>query len=320
MEVFGSRDAYPEFFTAMRRKLGEVNWPVMWLDGASMDGQPIAGIHVMALAGADLQPVRLQDRIVGTEFSDAYARHCLLGNVLPTDLSATRGTQAREVFENMELALARIGMEPRHIARTWLYLDDLLSWYDVLNRVRTGIFQEWDLFKSGVPASTGIGAKNPHGAEMVAAAWATVPHTSETMVQEVASPLQCPAGSYGSSFARAMEWATPGHRRLTVSGTASIELGGASAHQDDIVAQVDLTMEVVRAILESRGARFADVTRATAYIKHPSDASCLDDWFKRTGTAPFAAIPTHTQVCRDELLFEIELDTMTHAPGGAAAK
>ena len=72
-------------------------------------------------------------------------------------------------------------------------------------------------------------------------------------------------------------------------------------------------MEVVEAILDSRGATFADVTRATAYIKHPRDASCLDEWFERTGAPWFPAIATHTQVCRDELLFEIELDTITPA-------
>lgn len=285
MEVFGQRGLYPEFFQTMRRIIGEVRWPVMWVEGASFDGSPIAGLHVMAVSGVDLQPVWLGDRIVGTAFSDSFARHCLLGSVLPTDLLASRERQSREVFESLALALDTVGMKPRYIARTWLYLDDLLSWYDVLNRVRTGIFKEWDLFTTGVPASTGIGAENPHGAAMFAAAWATVPHSGECRVSEVVSSLQCPAGSYGSSFARAMEWATPGHRRLTVSGTASIESGGASVHQGDIRAQVDLTMSVVAAILESRGASFADVTRATAYIKHPCDAACLDEWFGRTGAA-----------------------------------
>ena len=55
---------------------------------------------------------------------------------------------------------------------------------------------------------------------------------------------------------------------------------------------------------------FTDVTRATAYIKHPRHAAALDDWFHRTGAPWFPFVPTHTQVCRDELLYEIELETM----------
>jgi enamine deaminase RidA (YjgF/YER057c/UK114 family) len=315
MEVFGSRQASPSFLGTMRRLLSEPCWPVMWLDGASVTREPVAGMHVMAVTGVDVETVQLDDRIVGTTFNDGYARHCLLGDLLPSGLRGSRSRQAREVFENMARALEVVDMQPADIARTWLFLDDLLAWYGALNRERTQIFQEWNLFDSGVPASTGIGAKNPHGAAMVAGAWATVPLNGSATVREVVSPLQCPAGSYGSSFARAMEWTTPAQRRLTVSGTASIAPGGASLYQDNIRAQVDLTMEVVEAILASRGASFQDVTRATAYIKHPQHGAALEEWFERTGNPWFAAVPTHTQVCRDELLFEIELDTLVPRHG-----
>lgn len=311
MEIFGSRAASGDFCRTMRRLLGELCWPVMWLDGAGCDGQPIAGMHVMAVSGVHVESLYLDDRVVGTVFSDAYARHCLLGDILPNHRRISRDQQAREVFENIERALEVAHMQPSDLARTWLYLDNLLDWYGDLNRVRTEIFREWNLFATGVPASTGIGAKNTHGAAMVAGAWATVPRMGERMdVHEVTSPMQCAADNYGSSFARAMEWTAPDHRRLTVSGTASIAPGGASVHLGDIRAQVDLTMDVVEAILDTRGASFRDVTRATAYIKHPQDAACLEEWFERTGAPWFPAIATHTQVCRDELLFEIELDTI----------
>lgn len=320
MEIFGSCASRPSFLKLMRRMMGRISWPLMWIDGAGPAGEPVAGLHVMAVHGANVKSLQIDGRVVGTMFTDASARHCILGDILPTHLHGARAKQAREVYENIERALHLAKMEPHNLARTWLYLDDLLSWYDDLNRVRTEIFREWNLFAAGVPASTGIGAKNPHGAAMIAGAWATVPHNAAAAVKEVVSPLQCPAGSYGSSFARAMEWTTPGHRRLTVSGTASIEPGGASAHLGDLLSQVDLTMDVVEAILDSRGATFADVTRATAYIKHPEHASALDDWFERSGAPWFPAIATHTQVCRDELLFEIELDTIIATPGGHLAK
>jgi enamine deaminase RidA (YjgF/YER057c/UK114 family) len=321
MEVFGASQCFAPFTEAMQKLLGETCWPIMWVDGASFGTYPIAGLHVLALAGVEVETLRIDGRPVATLFSDQVARHCLIGDIRPTNLHAPRDRQAREVFENLALTLEIAQMQPSDLARTWLYLDNLLDWYGDLNRVRTQIFNEWDLFAAGVPASTGIGAQNPHGAAMIAGAWATTPHFGyRKTVREVASPLQCPAPKYGSSFARAMEWDAPDHRRLTVSGTASIAPDGTSAHLGNIEAQVDLTMDVVEAILAARGSGFSDVTRATAYIKDPRDAGCLEEWFERTGAPRFPAIATHTQVCRDELLFEIELDTILPARSAGAAK
>ena len=66
----------------------------------------------------------------------------------------------------------------------------------------------------------------------------------------VPSPLQCPALDYGSSFSRAVELVAGDHRRLFVSGTASISPEGHTLHVGDVDAQVARTMEVVEAMLE----------------------------------------------------------------------
>jgi len=51
-------------------------------------------------------------------------------------------------------------MDFSHVARTWLYLDNLLDWYDDFNVVRTSFFRKHDVFRGLVPASTGIGGSN----------------------------------------------------------------------------------------------------------------------------------------------------------------
>jgi enamine deaminase RidA (YjgF/YER057c/UK114 family) len=103
-----------------------------------------------------------------------------------------------------------------------------------------------------------------------------------------------------------------------VSGTTSIAPGGQSVHKDDITAQVNLSLDVIEALLLSRGLDFSDATRATAYLKTPRHANSLDDWFKPRGVW-FPAVRIHAGVCRDDLLFELELDAIMEKPVSVAA-
>ena len=195
---------------------------------------------------------------------------------------------------------------------TRLYLDRILDWYGPFNQVRTEIFTQRDLFTTGVPASTGVGSKNPYGAAVIAGAWAVQPFSSRLQIGEVASPLQCAAHSYGSCFSRAMELVTPAHRRLLVSGTASIGQTGRSLRDRDLHGQVNLTMEVVKAILNSRNMGLKNATRAVAYFKRIVDAPVLTTWCcENNVTLP--VIVAEADICRDELLFEIELDAMAES-------
>jgi len=161
-----------------------------------------------------------------------------------------------------------------------------------------------------LPASTGIGARNAGGAALVVAAWAMQPLDGKAYAREVGSPLQCPAPKYGSSFSRAMEVASGGVRRLFISGTASIHPDGTTAWVGDIEKQVALTMEVVAAILQSRGMDYRDVTRATAYFKAPEFKPAFEAWCAARELADLPVVPLHADVCRDALLFEIELDAV----------
>jgi enamine deaminase RidA (YjgF/YER057c/UK114 family) len=104
---------------------------------------------------------------------------------------------------------------------------------------------------------------------------------------------------------------TPAGRRLLVSGTASIEPNGRSAHVGDLRKQIVLTMEVAHAILASRGFNFSDVTRATAYFKNIQDAPAFDEWRRECNLESLPLVVAQSDICRPELLFEIELDAIS---------
>jgi len=136
---------------------------------------------------------------------------------------------------------------------------------------------------------------------------------AHVVTRAIPSPKQCPAPAYGSAFSRAVEIHSPGFRQVLISGTASIEPGGATAHVGDVQAQIDLTMEVVESILESRGMSLADTSRATAYFRSGSDAPRFIEWMERHEIRNLPVVHACCDICRDDLLFELELDAIQSA-------
>ncbi|HVU33097.1 MAG TPA: Rid family hydrolase [Opitutaceae bacterium] len=307
--VFGDLTVREPSNAILRRCLGPIDWPVLWVDGASCCGAPLAGVQAFAMSGADVERVLVNGRIVGTVFDDGDARHCILAGAGPDDPTASREDQVLSTFENVGRALLVAGFEFSDVSRTWFYNDELLRWYGDFNRVRTGYYADV-AFKIGAsPASTGVAGRNPLDAALAMAAWAVQPERTPARVVAVASPLQCAATRYGSTFSRAVEIQSAHRRRLLVSGTASIAPGGESVWPGDIGRQIETTMDVVRAILSSRGMQFSQVTRATAYFKHAPDAAAFDAW-QAANSVALPAVYVACDICRDDLLFEIEVDAV----------
>lgn len=284
-------------------------WPVTSLTRGVQLAEPAVSVCLQALNGTQPTPIRIGKRIVGVTYEDAYARYCLLGNLQPEETDVSRGDQTTQTFELMETALDRAGMDFSNVVRTWFYLDRILDWYDEFNVARSRFFKERGVFDRLVPASTGVGLGNPTRCALMAEAFAVKPKDPRVLIQAVPSPLQCPALAYGSSFSRAVEIAAPDHKRLLISGTASIAADGSNAHLGDVKAQIVFTLQVVEAILKSRGMDWSHTSRAVAYFKRAEDmgalASLTDNALQGL---PMAVV--HADVCRDELLFELELDAI----------
>ncbi len=300
------------FHDAARAKMA-AGWPLLWVQGDVCSGSHVAGIQAFLLDGVPVKRIHLENGVVGSTWSDADADYCLLAGILPLDLKADRYAQTRSCFERLEAGVQKAGMNFLHVVRTWFFLDKLLDWYDVFNKGRTDFFNERGVFEHLVPASTGIGASNPAGAALAAGALAIKPRHNQVSIQEVQSPLQCPATNYRSSFARAVELGFPDRRDLIISGTASIEPGGQTLYQDDVIKQIHLTLDVVEAILKSRGMGWADTVRAVGYFHNIADLPQFNACLRARGIAEFPMAPAHATVCRDDLLFELELDAIVPA-------
>ena len=220
-----------------------------------------------------------------------------------------RGENAYEqtlaMFGVAEDLLQQAGMEFRDVVRTWIHLREMDRDYDALNRARRAFFEARGI--DPAPASTGIGG-GPVPAEHdlclgVYAVKAARPSVRTVMT----TPTLNEAPLYGSDFCRGMRIVETNKVALHVSGTASIDESGSTAHLGDFEAQVDRMLVNVAALLEGQGATFGDVVSAVTYLKNPADAKRLREKFHEAGFEGFPNVLVAAPVCRPELLCETEV-------------
>jgi len=310
-DFFGSCSLYDECMDCLKKKFGRITWPVTWIEGNGSEKPKLTGTQILAISGGPVViPIKLNDRIVGSHYESDEGQICYLGGLLPDNVNSSNKEQTADVFTKIEAALNSIGMDFSHVVRTWLYINSILDWYDDFNEVRTDFFNQRNVFEKLVPASTGVGVANPESAALVTEVLAIKPLSDTIKIEKVGSPLQCPATDYKSSFSRAVEVQFSDYRRLYVSGTASIDGDGNTIHLDDVKKQIAQTMEVVEAILKSRDMDWSDVSRAIAYFPDLSNAYLLDDYCKKMSIPNMPISIAHGDICRDDLLYEIEVDAV----------
>jgi enamine deaminase RidA (YjgF/YER057c/UK114 family) len=125
------------------------------------------------------------------------------------------------------------------------------------------------------------------------------------------------ATEYGSAFARAIEVGIGDARYVFVSGTASIDDQGRTVHAGDFETQARYTLEAVQALLEGAGASLADVGQATAFLANPADGRALERIVARSGLRDVPLVTTVADVCRQDLLFEIDATAVVPLGRGA---
>jgi len=212
--------------------------------------------------------------------------------------------QAYGMFGVAEGLLQRAGMDFRDVVRTWIHLRDIDRDYDALNRARRAFFRERGI--DPVPASTGIGG-GPASAEhdLCLGLYAVQGSPSPARIPMTAPTLN-EAPVYGADFARGMRSVETNKVALHVSGTASIDEAGRTAHPGDFEAQADRMLVNMAALLENQGARFEDVVSAVTYLKRASDGMRLREKLHEAGYEGFPNMLVCVPICRPDLLCETE--------------
>jgi enamine deaminase RidA (YjgF/YER057c/UK114 family) len=299
--------------------------PPTCVEGAPVGRTGLAGIHVIGVRGTS-RLLAEGDRAYGRAVETRAARVLGLSDVgrrAAGRLAVGPAEDAAAAIDAAEDLLAREGFSFRDVARTWFFLRDILDWYGPFNAVRNAAFRRMGLLEPGgggqIPASTGIEGRSSRGAWCALDLLALQPRGGGRLeVKRLHSRKQNEATEYGSAFARATEVVLGDARYVFVSGTASIDDHGATVHVGDFEAQARQTLEAVRALLEGAGAGLADVGQATAFLANPCDGRSFERIVERSELRDAPLVTTVADVCRRDLLFEI--DAVAVLPLGRRAR
>lgn len=307
IRIFGTPKAVSEAKLILDTETNKSDCPPLLIAQNRLANQANLHIQVYALSTGQSVPLYYEGALVGRVFEDEHAAWYML-RVLPDNAIVNPHDQTRSIFEKAHAILSECGGGGfPNTVRTWLFADSILSWYDQLNKARNQFFENHDIYHQLVPASTGIGTANFHGKHLATQLLAVRPKNGTVKRYSVDSPLQCPALNYRSSFSRAVKLDTRDHSRLYISGTAAIDKAGKTAFVGNAAAQLELTMQVVEALLEHAGMNWSNTVSSLAYFKDSRDFGLLDEYCCRRDIR-LPHIKLQADVCREDLLFEIELD------------
>jgi enamine deaminase RidA (YjgF/YER057c/UK114 family) len=115
-----------------------------------------------------------------------------------------------------------------------------------------------------------------------------------------------------SSFSRGIRFDPGDTSMLLISGTASVDEAGLTAHVGDLRAQLWRTYRNITALLSAEGATWHDIVRTTCYLRDiERDYKDFNEvrtaFFGWLGLDPLpASTGIQARLCRDDLLVEIE--------------
>ncbi len=327
--IFGSLSVREQVLGARRAVLGrgelEENQPLTYVEGQPLEGDGFAGVQIHAVkpSTSEQKVWTLYDG--GTACGRAWRRHgatfLQLQNLhgLPSNASAAAGKKAQveTMFDRADRLLREYGADYHSVVRTWIYLSDILYWYPEFNEVRNAKYSQWGLMPSlnespgakpiRLPASTGIRGENPLGAACVMDLLAVKGNShGQPEVLQMTNLKQQDAFRYHRAFSRGACIRDTDGVCVQVSGTAAIDEQGQSLFPDDAKAQIYRTLENIEALLSPTSTQLKQACSATVFLKRREDVPIFRQVAAEQGLANLPAVYVLADVCRPELLFEVD--------------
>ena len=325
---FAKVEFHKQIQEARARALGkhqvQVNTPVTFVEGESCSENAIAGFQIRALHPAPGTTIRtiIEDgipkgRAWNINGSTFYMLQSIDGGATNGAEPSDRKVQSEAMFRQAERLLRAQGFTFQDVIRTWIYISDILDWYDDFNVVRNHCYSEYGFINTPdthkpaeqiyLPASTGIEGKNSFGRAATMDLFAVHRSLASAMkVRPIHSPKQLSPFRYGSAFSRAVVIEDAESKLIFVSGTASIDEDGKSVFIGDPARQMQQTFHVMSDLIAPEGAQLKDICEATVFLKRRQDFSLYQKIMAQGGISNAPSVNVVADVCRDELLFEID--------------
>jgi enamine deaminase RidA (YjgF/YER057c/UK114 family) len=296
--------------------------PLTLIEGHPVWGEGLAGMQMQffkpAQAGERVWNILNDGQVCGRGWTRRGATFMMLQAIHGLDGSAACSPENQTVamIDQAQRVLQSQGTSFGQVARTWIYLRDILKWYDGFNLARNGAYAGLGLMPSAkdtrpvafqLPASTGIKGSNPLNAAClmdvlaVAGEPAARPH-----VLRLTNLRQKDAFRYGAAFSRGVILTEADFAQIQISGTAAIDESGKSLYPGDTRAQIERTLDNIETLIAQGHARLSDIASATVFLKYAKDIPIWREIAARRGLEPFPGICVVADVCRDDLLFELD--------------
>jgi enamine deaminase RidA (YjgF/YER057c/UK114 family) len=258
--------------------------------------------------------------------------------IVPKTASCDVYERATSAFEEMHSLLNQVNVRFDQLIRTWLYLGDIVGGesaprYRALNQARSDCYRGVSFLADRLPpgqhpnvypASTGIGTDDQ---DVMLSCIALMTDRRDIVAVPLENPRQTPAFDYAAcyspkspKFSRAMAISCGSYATIFISGTASITQS-ETQHAGDVEAQTHETLDNIEALisednlrrrgLPGLGALLDHLGLVRVYIKRHEDYARVRAVCEtRLGELPI--IYVHADVCRPELLVEIEGIAFSH--------
>jgi enamine deaminase RidA (YjgF/YER057c/UK114 family) len=291
---------------------------------------PMVSSMTPSLRQADLCEVWRAD--AGAELLNGEARHSslryrygddlLFGCIAIEEKSLTDG-DADALMRATEVAYQEIfevlgKTQHPHLIRIWNYLADINvhaggdERYRHFNSARQMAFRKSGRATMGtVPAACALGSPSGSPLSIYFLAARQAPEMIENPRQTSAYHYPRKFGRHSPIFSRACVWGGSVDGRLFVSGTASI-VGHETLHRGDVAAQTRETMTNIGALVAEANQlvgvpRYSvDALKMKVYVRCPTDLSAIEATLARILSPSTAVMYLQADVCREDLLVEIE--------------
>jgi len=300
--------------------------PLTYVEGTPVGEESVAGIHIIAVPAYDqdsLQSVYKAETELGKVFRGQEGQFMMLSDIeraLPVQSRTNRFTETTEAITVADKVLKEWDWSFKDVFRTWFYLDDILDWYDEFNSARNKMYRNIGFMNgsmnSVIPASTGIYGRNAAGYACTLDLLAIRPLGDQPLqVTRMVNPKQNEATEYGSAFSRGITISMDNTTYFFLSGTASIDEKGHTIHPGNMRKQTQRTLTNVKSLLENAGGDVQNIQQATAFVKNREDIPIFEEELHRNGLTDIPLITTIADVCRDDLLVELDATAVaSHQP------
>lgn len=331
-EKFFGKISYQRKWNKMRKRILEENnietAPSLYIEGLSVKGSPMSGVQVYAVSIDETCINYIRNRqgyCIGTEIinKDRRVLH-LLEN---TESIPDKENEYNNILQDFEDTILQYNFVCTDIIRTWIYLYDINSYYQNFNKARRDFFTKVGINympnANNLPASTCIEGYGVNKTSCMQV-YCIDKQNSDIEISRVYNEYQNEAAGdsyiYKPTFSRGIIVNYEDLVELQISGTASINKDGNTIYINNPYKQIEYTLKNIENILRKADMDFSDLCHVTCFFKEPQYYNMFESILKSNHITKFPCNCVVGNVCRDDLLFEIDGIAVKQLAGGEYEK